>query len=206
MWSGLSGPVSPGTAWARRARCALTLACLALAWSGLAGAASVERDPALKAQLREALTRAESFPDRFDAQVWLTDMASRLGNRVPDPEERLEILISAHRHATASQLPPEMVLAVIDVESNFQRYAVSTANAQGLMQIMRFWLDELDMPGDALFEIDKNIRMGCTILRYYLELENGDWSRALARYNGSLGSTRYPNLVFERLRTTWFRN
>ncbi len=169
-------------------------------------AANTDRDPALKAQLREALASAESFPDRFEAQVWLTDMATRLGDRVPDPGERLQILISAHHHATAAELPPELVLAVIDVESNFQRYAVSTANAQGLMQIMRFWLDELDMSGDELFEIDKNIRMGCAILRYYVDLENGDWGRALARYNGSLGSSRYPDLVFERLRTRWFSN
>lgn len=187
----------------------LTLARLALlAAIGLAvattAAARESADPELRAKLAAAIADGSGFGDRFEAQVWLTDMALRLGNRV-DAEEGLEILVHAHREATRVGLPPEMVLAVIDVESNFQRYAVSRANAQGLMQVMRFWLEELDMPGHALFDIQQNIRMGCTILRHYYDVEKGNWTRALARYNGSLGRNDYPNRVFERLRTRWYR-
>ncbi len=167
-------------------------------------AATQERDDALREKLRTAIGSADSFDDRFDAEVWLTDMSARLARKVPDPDERLEILTTAHREAKRAGLPPEMVLAVIDVESGFQRYAVSRANAQGLMQIMRFWLDELGMPGHALFDIRQNIRMGCTILRHYYDMENGNWTRALGRYNGSLGSGTYPNLVFERLQRRWY--
>jgi soluble lytic murein transglycosylase-like protein len=170
-----------------------------------AGAASQERDPALRLRLQAALAEPVSFADRYEAEVWLTDMAGRLARKVPDPDERIEILEAVHREAVRAQLPPEMVLAVIDVESGFQRYAVSRANAQGLMQIMRFWLKELDMPGHALLDIQDNIRMGCTILRYYYDLEDGNWNRALARYNGSLGSQKYPNLVFDRLRSRWYQ-
>jgi soluble lytic murein transglycosylase-like protein len=170
-----------------------------------AAAATPERDPLLREKLRAALREPLAFEDRFEAEVWLTDMAGRLARRVPDAGERLEILTAVHREATRAGLPPEMVLAVIDVESGFRRYAVSRANAQGLMQIMRFWLTELNMPGSALLDVQENIRMGCTILRHYYDLENGNWTRALARYNGSLGSRAYPDLVFERLRTRWFR-
>lgn len=168
-------------------------------------AASQERDPALRLRLKLALAEPISFEDRYEAEVWLTDMAGRLARKVPDPDERIEILQAVHREAVRAKLPPEMVLAVIDVESGFQRYAVSRANAQGLMQIMRFWLKELEMPGHSLLDIQDNIRMGCTILRYYYDMENGNWNRALARYNGSLGSQKYPNLVYDRLQSRWYK-
>ncbi len=168
-------------------------------------AASQERDPALRLRLQAALAEPVSFEDRYDAEVWLTDMAGRLARKVPDPHERIEILQAVHREAVRAKLPPEMVLAVIDVESGFQRYAVSRANAQGLMQVMRFWLAELGMPGHALLDIQDNVRMGCTILRYYYDMEDGNWNRALARYNGSLGSQKYPQLVFDRLQSRWYR-
>lgn len=185
----------------------LPLLCLALlpALPKPASADAQWDDPVLRARLEAAIAESTSFADRFDAEVWLEDMSRRLANRVQDPEERIEILQHVHAEATRAGLPPELVLAVIDVESGFQRYAVSRANAQGLMQVMRFWLEELGMEGSALFDIQKNLRMGCTILRYYYDLEKGDWTRALARYNGSLGSRRYPNLVFERLRTRWYQ-
>jgi len=170
-----------------------------------AGAAPADQDPVLREKLRAALLEPLAFEDRFEAEVWLMDMAGRLARKVPDPGERLEILTTVHREATRVGLPPEMILAVIDVESGFQRFAVSRSNAQGLMQVMRFWLTELDRPGSALLSIQENVRMGCTILRHYYDLENGNWSRALARYNGSLGRGEYPNLVFERLRTRWFK-
>jgi soluble lytic murein transglycosylase-like protein len=182
------------------------LAWLTLALLAPSARAGVEdHDPVLREKLQAALLEPMAFKDRFDAQVWLTDMAARLARKVPDPGERLEILTTVHREATRVGLPPEMILAVIDVESGFQRYAVSRSNAQGLMQIMRFWLTELDKPGYALLDIRENVRMGCTILRYYYDQEHGNWTRALARYNGSLGRREYPDLVFERLRTQWFQ-
>jgi soluble lytic murein transglycosylase-like protein len=162
-------------------------------------------DPALRERLRAAMTDSSSFPDRFDAQVWLTDMAIRLGNQVADPAERVYILRRAHWEATRVELPPEMILAVIDIESAFDSYAVSVAGAQGLMQVMPFWLDEIGLPDDRLVNIDTNLRMGCTILKYYYDMEKGDWIRALGRYNGSLGSRKYPEKVLERLRSRWFR-
>lgn len=168
--------------------------------------ASTAADPILRERLREAMQNTNSFSDEFDAQVWLTDMAIRLGDQVADPRERVQILTRAHQEATRADLPPEMVLAVIDIESAFNAYAVSSAGAQGLMQVMPFWLDEIGRPGDRLIEIDTNLRMGCTILKYYYDMENGDWSRALARYNGSLGSRKYPEQVLNRLRSRWFQH
>ena len=141
----------------------------------------------------------------FDAQVWLTDMSARLERQVRDPGERIEILKRVHYEATRADLPPELVLAVIDVESNFDRYAISVAGARGLMQIMPFWLDEIGRPDDNLLHVDTNLRFGCTILKYYMEIEDGDLQRALGRYNGSLGKRKYPNKVLDKLRLKWFR-
>lgn len=164
-----------------------------------------EPDPALIALLREAASETDSFSDRFDAQVWLTDMSARLERQVKDPEERVQILKIAHFEATRAELPPELVLAVIDVESNFDRFAISVAGARGLMQIMPFWLAEIGRPDDNLMRIETNLRFGCTILQYYLNIENGDLIRALGRYNGSLGKRKYPNKVLDKLRLKWFR-
>lgn len=170
------------------------------------GAATTERPNArLRALLVEAVSESASFDDRFDAEVWLTDMAARLDKVVDDPEERVEILRRVHHEATRSSLDPELVLAVIQVESDFDRFAISRSGAQGLMQIMPFWLDEIGRPGDNLFHIGTNLRLGCTILKYYLELERGHMARALARYNGSAGESWYPMRVFDALRTRWHR-
>lgn len=162
-------------------------------------------DPELMERLRQVANEADSFPDHFDAQVWLTDMSARLERQVKDPEERLEILKRVHYEATERDLAPELVLAVIDIESNFDHYAISVAGARGLMQIMPFWLEEMDEAEENLMHIDTNVRFGCTILRYYMDIENDDMRRALGRYNGSLGKRKYPNKVLERLRTKWFR-
>ena len=162
-------------------------------------------DPQLRELLRAAANEADSFPDRFDAQVWLSDMSGRLARQVENPQERIEILTRVHYEATRVDVAPELVLAVIDVESNFDRYAISVAGARGLMQIMPFWLDEIGRPNDNLLHIDTNLRFGCTILKYYLEVENGDLKRALGRYNGSLGERKYPNKVLDKLRKKWYR-
>lgn len=171
----------------------------------IAQAQQTEPDPALRELLRQAASEATSFPDRFDAEVWLHDMSSRLARQVREAEERIEILQAVHFEATRAELPPELVLAVIDVESNFDRFALSHVGARGLMQIMPFWLKEIGRPDDNLFYVRTNLRFGCTILKYYLDMEGGDMQRALGRYNGSLGKRDYPNRVIDRLREKWFR-
>ena len=162
-------------------------------------------DPELRELLRAAASEADSFPDRFDAQVWLSDMSGRLERQVENHQERIEILKRVHFEATRIDIAPELVLAVIDIESNFDRYAISVAGARGLMQIMPFWLNEIGRPHDNLLHINTNLRFGCTILKYYLDVEKGDLKRALGRYNGSLGKAKYPNKVLDKLRKKWFR-
>ena len=179
-----------------------------VALSGAATAAvetGPEVDPALRERLIAAASEAPSFDDRFHAEVWLTDMSSRLEAKVPDHDERLAILKLAHQEATRVDLPPELVLAVIDIESNFDRFALSYAGARGLMQVMPFWLKEIGRPEDNLFEIATNLRYGCTILRYYYDMEDGSLFPALARYNGSRGKRWYPDLVMGRLSSKWFQ-
>ena len=160
-------------------------------------------DDELRQLLVKAVNESDSFEDRFDAEVWLVDMSTRLESRLPDTEKRLNILKQIHYEATRAKIFPELILAVIDVESNFNRYAISKAGAMGLMQVMPFWLKEIGKPGDNLFNLKTNLRMGCTILRYYIDKEKGDLTQALARYNGSKGSYKYTNKVFSVLDRRW---
>ncbi len=162
-------------------------------------------DPELREILRAAASESDSFPDRFDAEVWLTDMSRRLERQVSDPELRIEILTRVHYEASRVELPPELILAVIEVESNFDRYAISFVGALGLMQVMPFWVDEIGRPDDNLLHIETNLRYGCTILRFYYDKEDGDLRRALGRYNGSLGKRKYPNKVIDKLSKKWFQ-
>ena len=187
-----------------RARIGIT-AMLAALLLPLGALAETGPDPELREVLRTAANASKSFPDRFDAEVWLTDMSRRLARQVKDPEERIEILTLVHLEASRVQLPPELILAVIEVESNFNRYAISVAGAIGLMQIMPFWVEEIGRPDDNLLHIDTNLRYGCTILRFYYDKENGDLRRALGRYNGSLGKRKYPNKVIDKLHLKWFK-
>lgn len=170
-------------------------------------ATQVRPDAKMRSHLAQAIASADSFEDRFDAEVWLSDMSHRLQSwRAIPIDERMHILKTAHQEASRAELPPELVLAVIQVESNFDRFAISHAGARGLMQVMPFWLEELGRPDDDLFHIRTNIRYGCTILKHYLERERGNLQRALARYNGSVGKTWYPDRVFRALNRNWFRN
>ena len=181
------------------------LALFAALLSGGAAVAEPAPDPELREALRQAASDSASFTDRFHGEVWLTDMSRRLARQVKDPEERIELLTLVHLEAARVELPPELVLAVIEVESNFDRYAVSVAGALGLMQVMPFWLNEIGRPDDNLLHTDTNLRYGCTILRFYLDKENGDLRRALGRYNGSLGKRKYPNKVIDKLSKKWFQ-
>jgi len=177
-----------------------------LAFTGQAATANqIDQDAALVAALKQAVDDASSFGDRYEAEVWLGDMSHRLRKRIRDTDNRLELLRMVHMEARRANLPPELVLAVIDVESNFDRWAISHAGARGLMQVMPFWLKEIGRPGDDLFSAQTNLRMGCTILKHYLKKESGNLIRALGRYNGSLGSFNYPDLVLTRLRERWYR-
>lgn len=185
----------------------LLAACLAasLLYTAPVRPATQERpDAEMRQLLIKAIDSSDSFVDRFDAEVWLTDMSNRLASRIEDPQKRLRILRLVHYEARRAGLDPELVLALIAVESNFDRFAISSAGAQGLMQVMPFWLDELGHSDDNLFDIATNLRFGCTILSIYLKREKGNLHKALARYNGSVGKHWYPRRVFKALRTTWY--
>ncbi|EZQ19060.1 transglycosylase [Halopseudomonas bauzanensis] len=181
--------------------------CLALSLAPAAAVANQPRppvDPDLRALLMHTVSQADSFADAFDAEVWLLDMSTRLRRYLPDEAERLRFLQLVHREARQAGLKPDLVLAVIHVESLFDRYALSRVGAQGVMQVMPFWKNELGRPDDNLIDLATNLRYGCTILKYYLDLEKGDLRRALARYNGSLGSHRYPDKVQEYWYRYWY--
>ncbi len=138
-----------------------------------------------------------------EARDWLDSMAERLEKRIPNIEERRAFLITVHYEATRAGLDPELVLSIIQVESNFRKYAVSSAGARGFMQVMPFWVGMIGKQEHNLFHLRVNLRYGCTILRHYLDLEQGDYFRALGRYNGSLGKADYPNLIFSAWRRNW---
>jgi len=163
-------------------------------------------DPKLRQRLISAIEQSNSFQDRFHAEVWLLDMSTRLKIRVKDTATRLSLLRSIHREASRVELPPELIIALIDIESRFDHFAISRSGAQGLMQIMPFWLKEIGHPNDNLMDVDTNLRMGCTILKYYMDMEKGNIRRALARYNGSLGSWKYPDKVMSVLNKHWYRS
>ncbi len=160
-------------------------------------------DPELRQLMHQAVSEASSFADRFEAEVWLLDMSTRLQRYLPDPAERLTLLRLIHQEARRAGLVPELVLALIHAESRFDRFAVSPAGAQGMMQIMPFWKAELGRPLDNLTDNATNLRYGCTILSHYLKKENGHLGRALGRYNGSLGQPRYPARVIGFWQDHW---
>ena len=187
----------PRPAWGLLALCiGLFNGCIALA-------ADTTEHEQLRQFLEQSIHRADSFEDRFDAEVWLVDMSARLQPFVTDPAARLDLLRNIHHYARLSRLPPELVLAVIEVESRFERYAISRSGAQGLMQVMPFWKDEIGRPSDNLTTTSTNLSYGCRILQFYLQREQGRLSSALAGYNGSTGSRVYSDKVETAWRRTW---
>ena len=162
-----------------------------------------QMDPELRGVLAEVIEASRCFEDRYERAVWFAFMEPRLSRYVRDERERELILHHVHCEARRVQVPPELVLAVMDVESRFDRYAVSSAGAVGLMQVMPFWPRELGMSNEQLVRIPDNVRMGTTILGYYLRKERGNYQRALQRYNGSLGRPTYSDLVIDRLLSRW---
>jgi soluble lytic murein transglycosylase-like protein len=177
----------------------------------LAATAGAQRYEPLSASVQAALSRSvsdrapptSSFQDSLEAIDWLSEMSRRLEKRIADREMRLDILRSVHYEATRAGLDPQLVLGLIQVESNFKKYAVSSAGARGFMQVMPFWIKLVGGPEDNLFHLRTNLRYGCTILRHYLDIERGDLYRALGRYNGSLGQPQYPNMVRAAWTNQW---
>ncbi|HEX3842738.1 MAG TPA: transglycosylase SLT domain-containing protein [Steroidobacteraceae bacterium] len=191
----------------RRRGTSLSLSIVALAWFALLAApahADQQRDAALGPVVQRAISQAQCFADRYDAAVWYTLMAPRLQRFVQDPAERMAILqqvyCETHRPGE-SKVPPGLVMAVMQVESDFNRWAVSPAGAVGLMQVMPYWPVKLGMKGWELVHVAPNIRMGCAILRFYLQYTHNDVRLALEKYNGSVGHPEYP----DRVLTDWER-
>jgi soluble lytic murein transglycosylase-like protein len=122
--------------------------------------------------------------------------SKKLAARLQNTQLRLELLQTIYYEAKRAGLDPDLVLAVIQVESNFRKYAISSAGARGYMQAMPWWADIVGEPSSNLFNVKTNLRLGCAILRSYLDKEKGNVHRALARYNGSLGRNGYPNLIY----------
>jgi soluble lytic murein transglycosylase-like protein len=147
-----------------------------------------------------------TFESEEEADRWLADMTQRLKRYVPDSDARRDLLVTVHYEAKRAGLEPELVLSVIQVESKFRKYAVSRAGARGYMQVMPFWVNLIGDADHNLFNLRTNLRYGCVILRHYLDRERGNTSRALARYNGSLGKTRYPKLVLTAWNERWKGN
>jgi soluble lytic murein transglycosylase-like protein len=164
-------------------------------------------DQAERAELRDFLEQtihgADSFQDRYDAEVWLVDMSARLARFVKDLQQRLDLLRAIHSAATQAEVPPELVLAVIEVESHFDRFAISRVGAQGMMQVMPFWKGEIGRPEDNLTITATNLEYGCRILQFYLQREKGHLHRGLARYNGSVGRRVYSDKVYLAWRNHW---
>ena len=144
-----------------------------------------------------------AFDTEAQARRWLAEMSRRLESRMPDQYIREAFLVSVHYEAKRAGLDPQLVLGVIQVESNFRKYAVSRVGARGFMQVMPFWRRLIGQPDQNLFHLRTNLRYGCVILRYYLDMEKGNLYRALGRYNGSLGQPQYPNLVVRAWQRDW---
>ncbi|MCB1901609.1 MAG: lytic transglycosylase domain-containing protein [Rhodocyclaceae bacterium] len=192
----------------RRGLCCLG-AALALLLAGQAHAGNQQYEPlaasvqaALQAAVSDAASPEPIFASEAEKQRWIGEMSARLARRIPNEDYRIDLLKTVHYEATRAGLDPQLVLGLVQVESNFRKYAVSSAGARGFMQVMPFWTKLLGRPDDNLFHLRTNLRYGCTILRHYLDVEKGNLFRALGRYNGSLGKAEYPNLV----RAAWERS
>ena len=189
-------------------RRAIALAVLLAPLHALAGTQRNEPiDPGvletLTARIADRAVPNFNFKNPDDAHKWIYEMSNRLQKRFPDRKQRMELLKTVQWEATRAGLDPQLALGLIQVESGFRKYAVSSAGARGYMQVMPFWTKVFKRPNDNLFSLRTNLRYGCVILRYYLDLENGDYFRALGRYNGSLGRPEYPDAVHAAWRGRW---
>ncbi len=188
----------------RLAGCALAL-LLALLPSVQAATAELDEDErrAIRAELAAVLSAADETRDRFDAEVWLATVEPRLARFLRDEEARLELLATVWQEAARHGIDPDLAMAVMEVESTFDRFAISHAGAQGLMQVMPFWKHEIGRPEDNLHDPKTNIRYGVTILAHYLQRESGDTVRALTRYHGNIRDFSYPDRVYRAWNARW---
>ena len=185
----------------------MSIACCLFSSAAIAGA---QVEGKLSASVRAVMQRAVAdqaspklaFSSQQEAHFWLSEMSDRLKTKMPNEEARREFLSTVHYEAVRAGLDPHLVLSLIEVESAFNKYAVSRVGARGYMQVMPFWVKSIGNREHNLFHLRINLRYGCTILRHYVDLENGDLYRALGRYNGSLGQAEYPNLV----KTAWHKH
>jgi len=190
---------------------AVSLVALSIPAPALAGAQIYEPladsvRSALSAAVSDRSPLALNFARIEDGIRWLSEMSRRLAKQVPDSSVRLQLLKAVHYEATRAGLDPQFVLGVIDVESGFRKYAVSRAGARGYLQVMPFWVKLIGRPSDNLFHLRSNLRYGCVILRHYLDVEKGDYIRALGRYNGTLGKSDYPRRVMSAWKGRWHYN
>lgn len=181
-------------------RMVIGLTVLLASWVSLANQQPEILNEATRAQLTAAINTSRGFEDRFDAEVWLVDMSGRLEPFIKDTKARFTLLQLVYSTASDFELDPTLVLAVMQIESTFNQYAISSAGAQGIMQVMPFWKQELGTNDDDLLNLKTNIRYGCAILKHYIDREKGDLVDALARYNGSYGSNHYSAKVM----TAWY--
>lgn len=188
----------------------LCLLLALLASAGAARAGSQIEEPlsnSVKALMQRSVSDKAApiltFATKEEGQAWLNEMSQRLQKRIPDTAYREDFLRTVHYEASRAGLDPQMVLGLIQVESGFKKYAVSSVGARGFMQVMPFWVRSIGAKDHNLFLLRTNLRYGCTILRHYIDIERGDLYRALGRYNGSLGRPEYPNLVLGAWRKHW---
>jgi soluble lytic murein transglycosylase-like protein len=186
----------------------LQLLALAVAGNSIAGSQiyeplAAEVQEGLKASIADLPAPRHGFVSTTAAVNWLTEMSRRLSPNMPNFRSRMDFLRTVHFEATRAGLDPQLVLAVIQVESHFRKYAVSSSGARGYMQVMPFWVDLVGVKSHNLFNLRTNLRYGCVILKYYLDREKGNLFRALSRYNGSLGKPEYANAVIRELRGKW---
>jgi soluble lytic murein transglycosylase-like protein len=190
---------------ATEAAALLAAAALAFSPGALAGAQQYEvLSASVRASLANAVNdRASVDMKDLDTRAWVRAMTRRVAARFPDEDSARQFLALVRYESMRAGLDPHLVLAVIDIESKFRKYAVSKAGARGLMQVMPFWVKEIGEPSHNLFQERMNLRYGCTILRHYLDRENGNLSKALGRYNGSLGQPQYPTAVLRAWKDRW---
>jgi soluble lytic murein transglycosylase-like protein len=181
----------------------VTFAASLLVFGPTVALATAEVDPALLEKLATTMAANYQHTDRFEAEVWLRASEQRLTRFIDDHDERLILLETVYREASRTELDADLILAVMQVESAFDRYAISRVGAQGLMQVMPFWRIEIGRPQDNLTDMQTNVRYGTTILAHYLEISDGDLVDALARYNGSRGKLKYPEKVVRAWRKVW---
>ncbi len=196
--------------WSRRRR--FCLASVASLLNPIWVQAGKQLEEPLIDSVRTALSSAVASreppePEFFDTESrlkylrWLGAKSDQLKNKKPDHNARREFLQTVWYESRRAGLETALVLGLVQVESNFRKFAVSPVGARGYMQVMPFWA-RLIGDGDAskLFHLQTNLRFGCVILRHYLELERGDLFYALGRYNGSRGQPQYPNAVLAATR------